>query len=269
MSNLDLWISEITAYPVKSTAGWRQGEAEVTARGLAFDRQWMLVDEDGTCITARDLPALLQIGATVKAGCLQLQAPNMPDLSLPIPSGSQVLTSVTVWDDQCDALGFESTIDDWFARYLGRSCHLVYMPDTTVRPVDGGDPAGPQVGFADSHPLLLIGAASLDDLNSRSPEPVSMRQFRPNLVVEGAAPFAEDDWGRIQIGDVTFVAGDGCERCVLTTIDPDTTIKHDKQEPLRTLSTYRRRGQGAPYFGQYLIPETGGIIREGDQLEVL
>ena len=269
MSNLDPWISEITAYPLKSAAGCRHGQAEVTARGLAFDRRWMLVDEDGTCITARDLPALLHIGATIEAGCLQLQAPNMPNLSLPIPSGSQASTSVTVWDDQCDALRFESTVDEWFAGYLGAPCHLVYMPDSTVRPVDGGDPAGAQVGFADSHPLLLIGAASLDDLNTRTPEPVSMRRFRPNIVVVGAAPFAEDDWGRIQIGDVTFIAGDGCKRCVLTTIDPETTIRHDRQEPLRTLSAYRRRGQEAPYFGQYFIPETGGIIREGDRLQVL
>ena len=269
MSNLDPWVSEITAFPVKSTAGWRQDQAEVTARGLAFDRQWMLVDEDGTCITARDSPALLQIGATVAGGCLQLQAPKMPDLSLPIPGAGQASTSVTVWDDRCDAVGYEDTVDDWFALYLGRPCRLVYMPDTTVRPVDGEDPTGPQVGFADSHPLLLIGAASLDDLNTRTPEPVSMRQFRPNIVVTGAAPYAEDEWGRIQIGEVTFVAGDVCRRCVLTTIDPETSIRHDQQEPLRTLSSYRRRGQQAPNFGQYFIPETGGIIREGDRLQVL
>jgi uncharacterized protein YcbX len=144
------------------------------------------------------------------------------------------------------------------------------MTDDLVRTVNPEyGQAGDQVSFADGFPLLLISEASLADLNSRLDAPVEMRRFRPNLVVDGNRPYAEDNWQRIRVGDVEFAGVKNCSRCVFTTIDPDSGVVHPDKEPLRTLSTYRRRPQGGVYFGQNLIPRSGGVIRVGDPVTVL
>ncbi|VAW80212.1 Flavodoxin reductases (ferredoxin-NADPH reductases) family 1, partial [hydrothermal vent metagenome] len=133
---------------------------------------------------------------------------------------------------------------------------------------DYGNP-GDEVSFADGFPMLLITEASLNDLNTRLEHPVSMRRFRPNLVVDGDRPYAEDNWHRIRIGEVEFEGVKNCSRCIFTTIDPDTGIKNPATEPLRTLSQYRRRPEGGVYFGQNLIPRSGGKVRVGDKIELI
>jgi uncharacterized protein YcbX len=96
-----------------------------------------------------------------------------------------------------------------------------------------------------------------------------MRRFRPNLVVNGQLPYAEDGWRRLRVGEVEFEGVKNCSRCIFTTIDPDTGEKHPDREPLRTLSTYRRRPEGGVFFGQNLIPRSGGVIRVGDPVTVI
>jgi hypothetical protein len=144
------------------------------------------------------------------------------------------------------------------------------MTDDLVRAVsqDYGQP-GDEVSFADGYPLLLISEASLADLNTRLPRAVEMRRFRPNLVVDGEMPYAEDGWRRLRVGKVEFEGVKNCSRCIFTTIDPDSGEKHPDREPLRTLSTYRRRPQGGVFFGQNLIPRSRGVIRVGDPVTVI
>ncbi|HEB67953.1 MAG TPA: MOSC domain-containing protein, partial [Gammaproteobacteria bacterium] len=113
-----------------------------------------------------------------------------------------------------------------------------------------------------------ITTASLADLNRRLAQPVPMRRFRPNLVIEGAEPYAEDTWTRLRIGEVEFEGVKNCSRCVFTTIDPETGTKSADGEPLKTLGTYRL-GEGGIYFGQNLIPRSGGTLRVGDPVEIL
>jgi uncharacterized protein YcbX len=144
------------------------------------------------------------------------------------------------------------------------------MTDELVRGVDPDyGQVGDEVSFADGFPLLLISEASLADLNGRLETPVSMRRFRPNLVVDGERAYAEDQWRRIRVGDVEFEGAKNCSRCVFTTIDPDTGVKDPTREPLRTLGGYRRKPQGGVYFGQNLIPRSGGAIHVGDRVEIL
>jgi uncharacterized protein YcbX len=123
------------------------------------------------------------------------------------------------------------------------------------------------VSFADGYPFLLIGQASLDDLNSRLAEPVPMNRFRPNFVVEGAEPFAEDTWKKISIGKTVFHVVKPCERCVITTIDQ---VKGTKgKEPLTTLNTFRNFN-GKVLFGQNLIAEKpGAVLKVGDKIEIV
>ena len=95
-----------------------------------------------------------------------------------------------------------------------------------------------------------------------------MLRFRPNLVVEGSAPFAEDGWERIRIGELTFRVLKPCTRCILTTIDPQTGERSEDREPLTTLKTYRQK-EGDVLFGQNLVADGEGVLEVGMPVEVL
>jgi uncharacterized protein YcbX len=124
-----------------------------------------------------------------------------------------------------------------------------------------------QTGFADGFPFLLISEASLADLNRRIGRTLPMQRFRPNLVVRGCAPYAEDHWRRIRIGGVGFRLVKPCSRCIIPSIDP-ATGERDGSEPLATLSRYRQTGNKV-YFGQNLIHDGPGRLAVGDRVVVL
>ena len=261
-----LTLEALHRYPVKSLAGESFEVLEVLARGLAYDRHWMLVDERGEFLSQRQLPSMSLISASVDtAGTLGLNAPGMPELVLTACDGGPL--DVRVWDDSVSAEMVGSEADDWLSRFLGVSCRLVCFAQDTVRRVDPAfSRTADQVGFADGFPFLLISRASLDDLNRRLAQPVPMLRFRPNLVVAGCEPFAEDGWRRIRIGELEFRVAKPCSRCIIPTIDPATGQRG--AEPLRTLSTYRKRGNKI-YFGQNLIHEAEGRLAVGMPVEVL
>ena len=264
-------ISGVTIYPVKSCAPVPMENAALGPRGLDFDRRWMLVDGDGHTLTGREFPSLLKVEARIREGDLFLRAPSMPDLEIEGGENGPPRT-VFVFEDPCEGVGSGARADQWFRDYLGVECHLVHMGRDCRRAVTaerGGRP-GDEVSFADECPLLLTSEASLADLNARAPLPVPMARFRPNLVVKGAStPYDEDHWRRVRIGEIEFDCAQACRRCVFTTIDPESGIPHEHQEPLRTLSTYRRFGAGGPAFGIHLIPRGEGVVRTGDEVEVI
>jgi uncharacterized protein YcbX len=266
---VSLTISSINVYPVKSTAGQLQERARVEGRGLEHDRRWMVIDAGGEFVTGREVPALVRIRATPRKSGLTLEAPGVDPLFVADAGGAEPLT-VTVWRDRVEARRVDRAADAWLQSVLGIPCALVRMPETTRRTVDPEHGApGDTVSFADGYPLLLIGDASLADLNTRAPAPVEMARFRPNLTVSGSAAFAEDGWRRIRVGTVQFEAPKACDRCVMTTVDPRTGIKDEALEPLRTLSTYRRDRARGILFGVNLIPRGEGEIALGDSVEVL
>ena len=263
-------LTEINIYPVKSTRRIALNSSAVLPRGLPWDRRWMLVDEVGAFITARQYPMLARVQSAIGETTLQVSVDGRQPLQLPLSPQTRETTLVTVWKDRCDAVPAGRDADAWFSDYLGLSCRLVQMTDGLVRGVnpDYGQP-GDEVSFADGFPLLLISEASLNDLNSRLDTAVSMRRFRPNLVVDGEEAYAEDQWKHIRVGEVEFEGVKNCSRCVFTTIDPDTGCPDPDKEPLRTLATYRRRPEGGVYFGQNLIPRSEGVIHVGDKVEIL
>ncbi len=263
-------VTELNIYPIKSTRRIALDGSEVLPRGLPWDRRWMLVDDSGRFITARQHPRLATVQTAIVGGELQVSAAGRAALSLRLHPGERRMLEVTVWKDTLHAVLASSLADTWFSEFLGLQCRLVQMTDDLVRPVnrDYGQDAD-QVSFADGFPLLLISEASLADLNGRLRAPVEMRRFRPNLVVDGDLPYAEDSWRRIRVGAVEFAGVKNCSRCVFTTIDPDSGEMHPDKEPLRTLSTYRRRPHGGVFFGQNLIPRSAGVIRVGDPVTVL
>ena len=121
-------------------------------------------------------------------------------------------------------------------------------------------------GFADGYPILMASEEGLSDLNARLESPVPMNRFRPNIVVRGGGPFAEDTWNRIRMDDVEMAVVKPCARCVVTTIDK-TTLETGK-EPLKTLGKYRKHKLGA-IFGQNAIPLNEGTLRLGMTIDVL
>ncbi len=258
-------LSQLWSYPIKSCAGLSGSSARIAPSGPAFDREWMLTDADGQFLTARLHPQLVLVRATPTIDGLSLQAPGMPELPVRRVLFNQ-LRQTGVWAYRFDAWWGDAAADQWFSQYLGLSTRLLYIGAKSRRALRA-DPSI-RFSFADGYPFLLIGEGSLEDLNSRLKIPVSMRHFRPNLVVSGTDAFAEDDWKRIRIGTVEFEHMKPCDRCVFTTIDPDTGQLADDLQPLRTLGTYRR-APGGVMFGQNLVARGTGVIRLGDRVEVV
>ncbi len=263
-------LSSIYRFPLKSASGEALARARSDALGLVGDRRWMLVDADsGRFLTQRVLPQLALLEARWRdAATLGLAAPGMPPLRVGVPAG-EAARDVQIWNNQVQVPDAGEAAAEWLSRWLGRPCRLVYMPAGQGIPIDPAY-AGPgeRAAFSDGFPFLLIGQASLDDLVERVGRPLEMLRFRPNLVVAGAAPYAEDGWKRIRIGALELRVVKPCSRCVIPTIDPRTAERAADREPLATLMSYRK-GEGGVFFGQNLIAEGCGELELGMPVEVL
>jgi uncharacterized protein len=264
-------LASVHIYPLKGCRAVDLDEAVVEPWGLAGDRRWLLVDSDHRFLTQREHPALARLVVRYGPGAdITASSDGYPSVRVAAPGESPELLKVTVWDSTVLAAAAGPEADTWFSAYLGEPVRLVYLDDPTRRAVDpefGAD--GDLVSFADGYPLLLTNARSLDQLGewltAAGDRPVPMNRFRPNAVVTGYEPWAEDRWRRIRIGSVSFRVAKPCDRCVVTTTD-QTTGERGRQ-PLRMLAARRRFGQKL-IFGQNIIPDSPGVIRVGDPVEV-
>ena len=262
-------LSELNIYPVKSLGGISLNEAEVTDRGLRFDRRWMIVDSDEKFLTQRTHPQLALLKTKISHNKLILshKTEDIPPLVIPIKSKLSETVIVNIWDDLVTALLVGKYADEWLSEALDYKCRLVFMPDETQRFVDRFYAGQNEiVSFADAYPFLIIGQAALDDLNSRLEEDLPMNRFRPNFVFSGGEPYEEDSWVKIKIGDIVFEAVKPCSRCTTTTIDQDSAEKNE--EPLKTLAGYRMVNNKV-MFGMNLIHEGTGVLHAGDEIVVL
>lgn len=271
-------VSALAIHPVKSTASVARSETFVHRWGLADDRRWMVVDPEGTTITARTNRRMLRISAQPLGGGIRLTAPGLPALDVAEPHGPA--TRQLSMPRVVSGVPAGRSAAEWLTRHLDEPVTLVWLDDPGRRPVSvnhGGQP-GDMLAFADAGPILLTSTASLARLNewiaqtarARRETPPSdllpMVRFRPNIVVDGLEePFIEDGWARVFIGDVELRFGEHCDRCVLTTIDPGSL--RSAKEPLRTLALHRQWDH-LVHFGIRLIPETSGLIRVGDEVTV-
>ncbi|MGA9333493.1 MAG: MOSC domain-containing protein [Rudaea sp.] len=261
-------LAGIHIYPLKSGAPLQRDEALVEPRGLVHDRRWMVVDEQGSFLTARKHPRLTLIRAQPDGDWLTLDAPAMPRLQLK-PAPDDRRDDVVVWDSTVRAAWADATAQAWISEFLCAPARFVFMDSGCARAIDPTySTPGDEVSFADGYPLLLISQAALDHLNAKLIEPIPMLRFRPNLVVADTRAHAEDDWKRIRVGGIEFEIVKPCMRCTIPTIDIETGEFDPHGEPLRTLKTYRRAAKGVS-FGQNLIPRGAGTLRLGDRVEVL
>jgi uncharacterized protein YcbX len=268
-------LTGINRYPVKSCAPVAAQQAVVDACGLAGDRRWMLVGDDDAQLTAREHPRLLSVHVAERTdGGLDLTHPDAPALSVAPPAEDRAIP-VRIWRSTVHATVAGDDAHAWFSKIAGASARLVHLHDPSQRrPNPAFSRDRDTVSLADGYPLLATTTDSLAELNrliAKGPlahqGPLPMRRFRPTVVISGARPWEEDGWRRLRIGDAVFRAVKGCDRCMMTTIDPDTGT-HGK-EPIATLARYRR-WDGATWFGMHLIPDTPGArIAVGDDVEIL
>jgi len=264
----NLRVSELSIYPVKSLGGISLQRSSVERFGLHNDRRWMVVDDRDRYLTQRERSRMCLIQPEPLATGLRLSAPGMTELEI-AHTEKMPSREVRVWDDRVTTLDCGDAAADWLSRFLGIDCRLVYFPDDGRRTVDPTyAQAGDITAFSDGFPILLITQASLDDLNSRLAEPLPMQRFRPNLVIDGAEPYAEDQWKRLRIGDLTLRVVKPCSRCVIPTIDPATGERHANAEPLRTLAGYRMR-EHKIFFGQNVIADGEGQLVVAQPVEVI
>lgn len=271
-----LSLSELRRFPLKSCRGQQVETAVVERWGLAGDRRWMMVDDSGETVTAREHREMLLIEPRLRSdGGLEVSAPGRADLVVPRPEAGG-LVQVTVFGRApfgARAAGAEA--DGWFSEVLGRAVRLVYADDPDRRQANPAY-AGPGVPmhFGDGYPLMLTTEVSLAALNDwiaegrRAEEgPLPMVRFRPNLVVRGGVPWSEDGWRRLRIGEGEFRVVKGCDRCAIPATDETSAVRG--KEPTHTLAR-RRRWDGAVWFGMNLVPLTpGAVLRVGDAVEVL
>lgn len=261
-----LTLSELYVYPIKSVGGIALETARLDERGIEHDRRWMLVDESGKFVSQRRHPRMALISTRLTPEHLIVEAPEMPELRLPLKSEGMPNFDVQIWSDTVRAAPVGNEADEWFGTFLGTRCKLVYMPDEEARQVDQEYAnVGDQVGFADGFPLLMISRASLEDLGGRLGRDVPVNRFRPNIVVEGSDAFAEDDWSTLRIGRTDFRVVKPCSRCSIVMTD-QSSGKRDK-EILSTLGGYRQDGKKI-FFGQNLAHDSTGTLRIGDTVEV-
>lgn len=256
-------ISALYIYPVKGLGGIAVNRSRVGPRGLEGDRRWMITRENGQFLTQREVPELCRIATALEGDTLVLRGAR--ELSVPRELREGRPLEVTVWSSTVRALAHEPA-REWLRAELGGDFHLVYMPDGSERFVNPsyGRP-GDVVSFADAYPVLVTTLASLDDLNARMAAPISMRRFRPNVVLAGTRAWEEDTWTGVASGEVRLRVVKPCDRCVVTTIDPDDGSRG--KEPLATLATFRARDSKV-YFGQNAIPDTLGELAVGDVVTV-
>lgn len=261
-----LTLASLRIYPVKSCGGLSPAEWPVDAFGFRSDRRWMVVDLAGRFLTQREEPRLALIRPALETGGLVLRAPGMPELRLPLVPATRERVTVQVWRDATEGVPVSAGAAQWLSRYLGSPVRLVWMPDDVLRPTDPRYAEGYRVSFADGFGFLVISEASLTDLNRRLDTPLPMNRFRPNLVVSGSEPFAEDDWRRIRIGGLELRLVKPCGRCVVTTTDQETAERG--REPLRTLATFRER-DGKLMFGMNAVHRGTGPLAMGMPVEIL
>jgi hypothetical protein len=264
-----LTVQAIHIYPVKALHGLFLPQAAVEPWGLAQDRRWMVVQPDGRFLTQRDLPEMARVLAEVRPDGLTLRQDGAEAIRIARPGEGAIRRQVSVWRDEVPALDAGAAAASWLSAALGTACGLVYLDDPTARPVDPayGLPED-RAAFSDGFPLLLASEASLEALNAELAEAIPMSRFRPNVVISGAPPWAEDRWRRIRIGKVSFRVVKPCSRCVVTTVDQETGQRPDRTEPLKTLARLRK-APGGVMFGQNLIPDGSGEIAIGDKVELV
>ncbi len=260
-------VTGLMIYPVKSLAGIELQKSEVDNMGLKYDRRWMLVSPKGKFLSQRTMAQMALIKTEIDNGRLTLSMTGKGSHIVAETNNNSEIMDVLIWNDKLRVQMVGNESDEWLSDCLGVDCHLVYIADDVERQCDlEYAEEGQYTGFADGFPMLFISEESLDDLNQRLDQEVDMRRFRPNVVIAGCDPYAEDELKEFSIAGVAMNGVKPCSRCPMPMVDPDLG-KRVGQEPIATLSKYRK-WDNKVFFGMNVIQQQQGTIRVGDLLEL-
>jgi MOSC domain-containing protein len=231
-------VRDLFVYPLKSGRGIPKTRVKLAATGFEWDRHWMAASPDGVFMSQRTEPRLALIQPEIDTDRLTLRASEMSPLRVPLqPQGEG--KPAEVWQNAISALDQGDEAAAWVSRVIGKEARLLRISpvlDRQASPRYAGTTRAP-VSFADGFPILVANLASLTHLNTCMPQPIGMERFRPNIVLEGLEPFAEDRIGMLHIGHITLRLVKPCTRCVITSTDQRTGER--STNPLPVLKQFR------------------------------
>ncbi len=255
-------ITQIFIYLVKSLGAIALSEARIEERGLQYDRRWMLCNEENKFITQREFKELALFKIQFDEKGFDINYLDALPLFIPFTIDGET-EQVVVWDDTCEAIEYKKG-SAWFSKMLSFSCKLFYMPNETKRKVDVKYATNNEItSFSDGSPILIVGQQSLNDLNNKLSETITIDRFRPNLVFDGGTAFDEDQFVDFSINNVLLKGTKPCGRCEVVTINQTTAISG--KEPLKTLASYRSKNNKV-LFGRNVIVQQEGNIKIGDSI---
>ena len=249
--------------PVKGLAIESRDQIELGPSGVAEDRLFCLMGEDGHMLNGKRLAPVTTIGAHFD--------PPTDRLELRLPTGARVSATVRVAEEVAVTMygghvGRGRVVEGpWAAalsEQLGRPIRLVRFD----RPGSGHDRAGAGAG------ATLLSIASLERLADEAgvDGPVDPRRFRMLIGIEGATAHGEDGWigKRVRVGEAVVVPGGNVGRCRVTTMDPDTGVRD--LDTLDVLARYRGavRSSEELSFGVWARIERAGRVALGDDVVV-
>jgi len=256
-------VKEIYIYPIKSLAGISCQQALAEEMGFENDRRWMLIDADNQMITQREHRIMSQFYPQISGGKISIIFQNQKH-EFSIDEHLDHSIEVNVWDDKSEVIEVNESTSKWFSEHLGFECKLVKIIKNGDRKHESSKLKETfNVSLADGYPYLMIGSQSLDFLNEKLTDKITVLRFRPNLVISTETPHEEDDFTTFKIGEVNFKNIKTCERCIMVNNDPDNGKL--KKEPLKTLSKYRVVNNSV-LFGTNVVSLNSGIISVGDEI---
>ena len=264
-------ITELHIYPVKSLGGISLEEARLTSKGLMYDRNWMLLDENGVFMTQRKFPKMALIQTRIKDGQLIFSHKKTGSTaSIPILKKYGVTLRSKVWNNSCEVQKVDS-IGEWFSEIFGFRCTLVFFPEKNIRTKETENGVVQILtSLSDKSPVLITNTASLEELNGRLETKIPMNRFRSNIIYTGKKAYEEDGWGSVKIGETEFSTVEICGRCKLINVDHLTG--EPTGQPLEILSKYRKMDREIK-FGMRMTcevkKEEQPIIKIGDEIIVI
>ena len=269
-------VRELWTYPVKGCQGVAADAIHITKLGIPGDREFVLW-KDGKLIDQKETPQVASLSADFDrdAGVLRFRHAEHGAYEHEIRSEGVVRKAAWVFDE-FETFDQGDSVADWLSTVIGTRVRLV-SPGAPWRinfPIPQFERVHekPKQRFFAAAPVSLANRASLDDLNERLESPVPMDRFRMNVVVEGLAPYEEDNLDSLSNEQVELLQVTPAERCVIITTDQKTG-ERPKSDLMRVLGQHRRKKKEDQFgsgliFGNYMTVGKEGTLQVGDRLVV-
>jgi uncharacterized protein YcbX len=254
-------VSRLSIAPIKGMALVHPQEIELGPLGVAENRRFHIIDDEGRRYGQMRNGTLVRIAPTYdgEADLLSLLFPDGDVVAGQVALGEPVVTDF--YGRAVSGRVVEGPWNDAVSAYAGKALRLVKTDDP-----GGGVDRG-------SGTVSLLADASLDELaRNAGRDTVDARRFRMLIGVAGAGAHEEDEWvGRlVRIGEAVVRLHEEVARCAITTQDPDSGVPDF--DTLREIKSYRgtRDTEGKLIdFGVFGEVEEPGVVRLGDTVEPL